>query len=86
MKTKYTVKLLKKFLDKYPDNTPVLVSGCESGYDNINSIVVEEVKCVADEYSYEGMFQDVGHDEKGCMVLVLSRDYLIGCKERGVIK
>ena len=56
-----TVKELKILLDSYPPNMRVVVSGYESGWDDIesDSLSIKEVLLNCGEHSYNGQHEEL---------------------------
>jgi chloramphenicol O-acetyltransferase len=67
----YTVGELKKILQQFPEDMPVVVAGYQNGYENFYEPYVKKVEHLPENPYYEGQFQI---DEKGTDVLILERE------------
>ncbi len=67
----FTVGDLIKILQQYPEDMPVVVSGYESGYENLYHPLVKKVKHFRDNPYWDGQFQI---DENGIEALLLERE------------
>lgn len=63
-KIKYTVAELIEALKSFPQDLPVLVSGYETGYENLVPPKVEKLKHYPDKKYWDGEFQEVGDGNK----------------------
>ena len=67
----FTVGELIKILQQYPEDMPVVVSGYESGYENLYHPLVKKVKHFPDNHYWDGQFQINYNGEE---VLLLERE------------
>lgn len=67
----FTVRELIKFLQLYPEDMPVVVSGYEDGYENFYQPCVKKVKHMPENPYWDGQFQP---DDHGTEVLLLERE------------
>lgn len=67
----FTVGELIKILQQYPEDMPVVVSGYESGYENLYHPIVVKVDHQPENPYFEGQFQPF---TKGTEVLILERE------------
>jgi hypothetical protein len=68
----FNVSELIELLKLFPGDMPVLVDGCEDGYENFNPPFIVKVVYQPENPYFSGAFQ---HDDQGKEVLVLKREY-----------
>mgnify|MGYP006902059245 CR=1 FL=1 len=68
----FTVGELKKILEEYPNDMPVVVSGYENGYENFYHPIVQKVIHLPENTFREGQFQ---LNNKGREVLIIEREF-----------
>lgn len=67
----FTVGELRKALQEFPDDLPVVVSGYRSGYENFFHPFVNKIRHFPENFYDEGQFQ---LDERGTEVVILQRE------------
>lgn len=65
----YTVSKLIEALSSFPPDTPVLTSGYENGYENIQQPVLKELMHKPDNPYYDGEFQLEGDDDSDSVLV-----------------
>ncbi len=68
----FTVGDLKRILEDFPSDMPVLVSGYDSGYENFTHPYVIKVEHNPESYYKDGQFE---HSATGIEVLILEREW-----------
>ncbi len=67
-----TVKELITILKTLPENTPVLISGYESGYENFYHPMLKKVAHFPENMYFEGEYQ-LAENDKGMEAVILQR-------------
>jgi hypothetical protein len=65
----YTVSELIEILNSFPPETPVLTSGYENGYENIQQPALRELVHKPDNPYYDGEFQLAGDGESDSVLV-----------------
>lgn len=72
--TTFTVATLIEALKKFPQDAPIVVSGYESGYENIQSAKFLKVQQKRDNKYWDGEFQEVTQEDSDTLnAVVLNR-------------
>lgn len=67
----FTVGELRDLLQQFPEDMPVVVSGCKSGYENFYQPYMVKIACFPENPEHEGQFQ---LDDNGSDALIFERD------------
>lgn len=69
----YTVSELIEILRSFPPEIPILTSGYENGFENIQQPILQSLEYIPDIPDYDGEFQPAGEDDSEVFQAVILR-------------
>ena len=70
---RYTVSELIEILRSFPPETPILTSGYENGFENIQQPILQSLEYIPDNPDYDGAFQPAREDDSEVFQAVILR-------------